>query len=118
MHIKFTSDGPAKVKASTPRNTELLRLEQEIDDKFSLVRKKLTMMEKEGLDLTPEARLLEQRLKAAKENGSPDSVTNAIFEEAERLVKAVQMVLCRHLVAYYIVYSHAADRYGQISFTD
>lgn len=88
VHIKFTSDGPAKVKASTPRNTELLQLEQEIDDKFSLVRKKLTMMEKGGLDLTPEAKLLKQRLETAKGNGSPDSVTNAIIEEVERLVKA------------------------------
>ena len=86
VSITFPADGRATWHATTPRNTELTKVKQRVDDIIMKPLRERERMEREGRDVTPEGKALKDRIIAAKTERN-DSLVRVLANEAQALIK-------------------------------
>ncbi len=86
VNVTFSSESKAKYFAATPLNTELAKVKRGVDDIIMQPLRERERMEREGRDLTPEGKILKERMQAAK-NGGNDSLVRLVANEVQTLIK-------------------------------
>lgn len=85
VQVKFYAGEVPEMLSSSPLNKQQQQADEEIYSTLRPLGKKLRKMEKDGLDMTPEAQQLKKKILEARENNSPDSIVLPLIEEARRM---------------------------------